>query len=164
MKAARLQELRCGILLFISSALLIAGCAMRNGASPALTDTAPLSRVTTKSPKPDGLVQIGMASWYGPNFHGRQTASGELFNQEDLTAAHPVLPIGTRVRVTKLDTNQSVDVEINDRGPFVDGRIIDLSLAAARALNMLKEGTAKVRLEVLFTPQGPTFQDLSHTN
>ena len=100
-----------------------------------------------------------MASWYGPNFHGRKTASGELFNQEDLTAAHPALPIGTRVRVTKLDTNQSVDVEINDRGPFVDGRIIDLSLAAARALNMLKEGMAKVRLEVLFTPQGPTFQD-----
>ncbi|MGH7845196.1 MAG: septal ring lytic transglycosylase RlpA family protein [Candidatus Binatia bacterium] len=138
---------------------------MRDGASPPLIDAASLSRVTPKSPRQEfGSVQVGTASWYGPNFHGRKTASGELFNQEALTAAHPVLPIGTRVRVTKLDTNQSVDVEINDRGPFVNGRIIDLSFAAARALNMLEEGTAKVRLEILFTPQESSFQDLSHTN
>jgi rare lipoprotein A len=77
-----------------------------------------------------------------------------LFEQEALTAAHPVLPIGSKVRVTKLDTRQSVEVRINDRGPFVSGRIIDLSRAAARALDMLKEGTARVRVEVLSTPRG----------
>ena len=165
MKAAGLRELRFGTFLFIGGALLASGCALRDGASPRLIDAASLSRVTGKSAKPEFRpVQIGTASWYGPNFHGQKTASGELFNKEALTAAHPVLPIGTRVRVTKLDTNESVDVEINDRGPFVNGRIIDLSLGAARALNMLKDGTAKVRLEVLFTPQDPPFQDLSHTN
>lgn len=85
-----------------------------------------------------------MASWYGPGFHGRKTASGERFNTGALTAAHKTLPFGTRVRVENVHTGRSVVVRINDRGPFVRGRVIDLSKAAARAIGM--DGVARVRL------------------
>lgn len=89
----------------------------------------------------------GLASWYGGKFHGRKTASGERFNQHALTAAHKTLPLGTRVHVKNLDNGQSVIVTINDRGPFVRGRIIDLSRGAARAIDMA--GTERVELTVL---------------
>ena len=78
-------------------------------------------------------VQVGVASWYGPGFHGRRTANGEIYDQYELTAAHRTLPLGTRAMVTNLDNGRSVEVRINDRGPFVDGRVIDLSYGAARA-------------------------------
>ena len=91
----------------------------------------------------------GTASWYGPGFHGRRTASGEKFNQNALTAAHRSLPFGTKVRVTNMRNGRSVIVRINDRGPFSGGRIIDLSRGAARAIGMVSSGTAPVRLEVL---------------
>jgi rare lipoprotein A len=91
----------------------------------------------------------GMASWYGPGFHGNQSASGEIFNQHAMTAAHRTLPFGTRVLVTNLDNGQSVVVRINDRGPFHGNRIIDLSTAAARVLGVVSSGVAPVRLEVL---------------
>jgi rare lipoprotein A len=91
----------------------------------------------------------GMASYYGLGFHGKKTASGERFNMYKLTAAHKSLPFGTRVRVTNLDNNKSVIVRINDRGPYAKGRIIDLSLAAARDIGMVKSGTARVRLEII---------------
>jgi rare lipoprotein A len=94
-------------------------------------------------------VQTGLASWYGPGFHGNRTSSGEIYDQNDLTAAHRSLPLGTRVAVTSLHNGKSVEVRINDRGPFVDGRIIDLSHAAARTLDLIGPGTAPVRLEVL---------------
>jgi rare lipoprotein A len=96
-----------------------------------------------------GGVQVGVASWYGPGFHGRRTANGEVFDQNELTAAHQTLPHGTHVMVTNLDNDRSVEVRINDRGPFVGGRVIDLSYAAARAIRMVGPGTARVRLEVL---------------
>lgn len=83
-----------------------------------------------------GAAQSGKASWYGPGFHGRRTASGEIFNTHSMTAAHKTLPFGTRVKVTSRATGRSVVVRINDRGPFVRGRIIDLSQASARALGM----------------------------
>lgn len=89
----------------------------------------------------------GRASWYGPGFHGRRTASGEVFNQNALTAAHRTLPFGTQVRVTNLSNNRQVVVRINDRGPFVEDRIIDLSQGAAEQLNMLETGVVNVRLE-----------------
>jgi rare lipoprotein A len=89
-------------------------------------------------------LQSGMASWYGPGFHGRRTASGEVFNQNDMTAAHPSLPFGTRIRVFNQTSGQSVVVRINDRGPHARGRIIDLSRASARALGI--GGAARVRL------------------
>ncbi len=98
---------------------------------------------------PDGFVQTGIASWYGPEFHGQPTSSREIYNMHDLTAAHNSLPIGTYVMVTNLENGKSITVRINDRGPFVKGRVIDLSYAAARALDMIGAGTAKVRIEVL---------------
>jgi rare lipoprotein A len=94
-------------------------------------------------------VQTGLASWYGDPFHGRQTASGEIFDQNRLTAAHPTWPLRSLARVTRLETGQSVLVRINDRGPFVDGRIIDLSRAAAEELGFIGDGLAQVRVESL---------------
>ena len=97
-------------------------------------------------------VQVGVASWYGPGFHGNRTANGEIYDQYELTAAHPSLPLGTRVMVTNLENGRAVQVRVNDRGPFVDGRAIDLSYAAARTISMVGPGTVRVRIEVL----GPT--------
>ncbi len=94
-------------------------------------------------------VYSGKASWYGPGFHGRRTANGEVFNSNDLTAAHRSLPFGTKVRVTNMNNGRSVVVRINDRGPFAGGRIIDLSAGAARSINMINSGVAPVRVEVL---------------
>ena len=96
-----------------------------------------------------GRVQHGVASWYGKKFHGNPTASGEIYDMYQLTAAHKTLPLGTYVMVSNLENNKSVEVKINDRGPFVKGRIIDLSYAAARSIDMVERGTARVRVEVL---------------
>ncbi|NIA12493.1 MAG: septal ring lytic transglycosylase RlpA family protein [Nitrospiraceae bacterium] len=96
-----------------------------------------------------GDVHKGIASWYGPGFHGRRTASGEVFDQNAMTAAHRELPFGTRVRVKNLRNGRSVIVRINDRGPFVRGRIIDLSKEAARRLDMVADGIVPVRVEVI---------------
>jgi rare lipoprotein A len=95
----------------------------------------------------DSVRQEGIASWYGKDFQGRPTASGELFNMTDFTAAHPSLPFGTMVTVTNKQNNRRVTVRINDRGPFVAARIIDLSMAAAEALDMIGTGTAPVIVE-----------------
>jgi len=93
--------------------------------------------------------EIGTASWYGTSFHGRPTASGEPYNMFDLTAAHPSLPLGTHVRVTNLRNGRAVVVRINDRGPAVPGRIIDLSYSAARVLDLKAWGLQRVRLDVV---------------
>ncbi len=94
-------------------------------------------------------VQTGTASWYGPDFHGKLTSNREVYNMYDLTAAHKTLPFGTRVMVTNLSNGKSVEVRINDRGPFVGDRLIDLSYAAARVLDLVGPGTARVRLDIL---------------
>lgn len=91
--------------------------------------------------------QTGEASWYGPGFHGRQTASGEVFDQNEMTAAHRSLPLGTRTEVTNVETGESVEVVINDRGPYVEDRVIDLSKAAAKELGMTEDGTVTVKIE-----------------
>lgn len=96
-----------------------------------------------------GGSETGKASYYGQAHHGKRTASGERFDQHALTAAHRTLPFGTRVRVTNLNNERSVVVRINDRGPFVRGRIIDLSRAAAERLDMLRAGVVPVRLQAL---------------
>jgi rare lipoprotein A len=101
-----------------------------------------------------GCAEEGLASWYGGKFQGRRTASGEIFDTRQLTAAHRTLPFGTRVRVTHLETKRSVVVRINDRGPFVEGRIVDLSQAAATAIGMGGAGVARVSLEVVEGPPG----------
>lgn len=93
--------------------------------------------------------EVGMASYYADRYHGRSTASGERFDQQALTAAHRTLAFGTKVRVTRLDDGREVTVRINDRGPFVRGRVVDLSKRAARRLGMLRDGAVKVRLDVL---------------
>jgi len=94
-------------------------------------------------------MQVGMASWYGRELQGRKTASGERFDRRGMTAAHRTLKFGTRVRVTRLKNNRSVVVRINDRGPFSRSRIIDVSEAAARTLDMIDAGVSKVRIEVV---------------
>ncbi len=101
-----------------------------------------------------GYRERGMASWYGRDFHGRSTASGEPYDMYALTAAHPILPIPTWVEVTHLGNGRSVIVEINDRGPFVDDRLVDLSYAAAEALGMVRAGTAYVEVRALGEPAG----------
>ncbi|MCJ7451425.1 MAG: septal ring lytic transglycosylase RlpA family protein [Steroidobacteraceae bacterium] len=88
-------------------------------------------------------------SWYGPGFHGRQTASGEIFDSGDLTMAHRSLPLGSEVRVTNLDNGRSVVLRVNDRGPYVGGRIADLSRAAAKRLDFLDDGVVRARIELL---------------
>ncbi len=98
---------------------------------------------------PVGLVEVGVASWYGPGYHGNRTSSGERYDQDDLTAAHATWAFGTRVRVTFLGTGKSVVVRINDRFPNHKGRVIDLSRAAAREIGLIGPGTGRVRLEVV---------------
>jgi len=105
---------------------------------------------TGTTPAPYGEpYQIGFASYYGSEFHGRRTSSGEIYDMNALTAAHNTLPLGTIIRVTNLSNHRSVMVKVNDRGPFKPGRILDLSLGAARQLGMIRKGTARVRIEIL---------------
>lgn len=96
-----------------------------------------------------GATQEGVASWYGNEFHGRPTASGEIFDQDGLTAAHRTLPLGTTAKVTNLENGKEVVLKVNDRGPFVRGRVLDCSRGAARALGFIGAGMAKVRIEVV---------------
>jgi rare lipoprotein A (peptidoglycan hydrolase) len=99
------------------------------------------------------VEQVGEASWYGKGFHGKKTASGEKFNQHDLTAAHPTLPMGTEATVTNLDNGKSVEVTINDRGPNSKGRDIDLSKEAGKEIGIKKDGTAPVKIEAKVSPE-----------
>jgi len=100
-----------------------------------------------------GYAETGLASWYGHPYHGRPAANGEIYDMERMTAAHRTLPFTTWVRVFDLDTSKTVDLRITDRGPFVDGRIIDISHAAAREIDMIGPGTARVRIEVIRLPE-----------
>src|SRR5688572_3657211 len=104
---------------------------------------------TLPTPAPSAMIETGLASWYGARHHGKRTASGEIFDQNKFTAAHRTLPWGSIVKITNLDNGKSVEVRINDRGPFKKGRIIDLSRAAARALGMLQSGVGPVQMELL---------------
>ena len=97
----------------------------------------------------EGFVETGIASWYGEKFHGRPTALGETYDMYAMTAAHKTLPLPTRVRVTNLENGRRLELRVNDRGPFVEGRVIDLSYSAARELGVVRHGTARVRVEAL---------------
>ena len=116
------------------------------GTAPSLPDLTPHGRPVSS--------EVGMASWYGPPYTNRKAADGSIYDQNAMTAAHRTLPMGSLVRVTNLSNNQSVMVRITDRGPFIDGRIIDLSLAAAKMLDIYRPGTAKVRVEAFAPPPG----------
>jgi rare lipoprotein A len=99
-----------------------------------------------------GHTQKGIASYYHNSLHGRKTASGQIYNKNKLSAAHKTLPLGTKVRVTDVKTGREIVVRINDRGPFVKGRVIDLSRSAAKELGIIQRGVAKVEVEVLSVP------------
>jgi rare lipoprotein A len=116
------------------AALLVAA---PTGQGPAFPDTVP------------EWVQQGPVSWYGPGFHGRRTANGEIFDTHDLTMAHRSLDFGSQVRVTNLENGRTVVVRVNDRGPYVGGRVADLSHAAARELGFVDDGVVKARIELL---------------
>ena len=119
-------------------------CVLLGVCLPLLTGcAASSSRGTARG---GSVSESGVASYYAHKYHGRKTASGERFDMNDLTAAHKTLPFGTRVRVTNLDNGKSVTVRVNDRGPFVKGRVIDLSLAAAKKVDMVHAGLANVEV------------------
>ncbi|MGA7292628.1 MAG: septal ring lytic transglycosylase RlpA family protein [Terriglobales bacterium] len=148
------RRLAEGLAILLSIASLGAGAASRPSSLEAAKVTQPPGIRTgghktskTNSPK-SKAYQIGTASWYGLQFQGKQTASGEPFDMLDFTAAHPSLPLGTLVKVTNLRNGKAVVVRINDRGPVVDGRIIDVSYNAARALGFKQRGLQKVRLDL----------------
>jgi len=118
-------------------------------ATPPAATPAPKRNRSATLPAPSGYVEEGNASWYGEPFHGRRASNGEIYDMNKLTAAHRTLPFETMVRVTNLNNNKSTVVRITDRGPFVGNRIIDLSLAAAREIELVGPGVAPIRLEVL---------------
>jgi rare lipoprotein A len=118
-----------------------------------LTATACRKKVRTAKPPKIGSTEVGVASWYGYPYHGRRAANGEIYDMEKLTAAHRTLPFNTWVRVENLSNRKKVEVRIQDRGPFVRGRIIDLSKAGARQIDMIGPGTTKVRLTVIAPPK-----------
>lgn len=171
---------KSGIVLTATAALLLAGCSevdlISYGAkkyharhTPTATANSGVDRGTPKIGKPyqvdgvwyypaadEGYDETGIASWYGEPFHGRPTANGAIYDMNQLTAAHKTLPLPTDVRVTNLENGRSIIVTVNDRGPFVHSRIIDLSYKAATLLGFAKQGTAKVRVQVVHdgTPNG----------
>ena len=120
----------------------MSGCSRKHRATAA---TAPPPQIRSE--------ETGLASWYGHPYHGRAASNGEIYDMEKLTAAHRTLPFGTWVHVTNLANNKSVDVRIIDRGPFVNGRVIDLSHAAAQAIDLIGPGVAEVRLDIMSAPQ-----------
>jgi rare lipoprotein A len=136
--------------------LISVGCRHRH-ANTARLPPQPKAVAKRKTPVgvavPVGYTEEGIASWYGVPYHGRPAADGEIYDMEKLVAAHRVIPFNTWIKVTNLSNNQSVNVRIIDRGPFVHGRILDLSKAAARDIGLLGPGVGKVRIEVISAPQ-----------
>lgn len=140
--------------LFLSISLLMVGCAQQSQLHHDITLEADgsyevMGQHYTPLKNARGFSQTGIASWYGPNFHGQKTANGEIFDMHDLTAAHKLLPLPSYVEVTNLKNQKRVTVRVNDRGPFHDGRILDLSFAAATALDLVGPGTGEIKLRVL---------------
>jgi rare lipoprotein A len=158
------------VILTIAATLLLSACGHHKTARnlppppPPSTTTpapAPAATATSKPPEPTQTakpagkpiyVETGLASWYGPPYHNHRGSNGEIYNQNALTAAHRTLPLNSVVRVINVETKSSVVVRITDRGPFIEDRIIDLSLAAAKAVDVWRPGTAQVKLEVLWAP------------
>ena len=159
---------KAAVIELVIVSLIAQSCTAISGLSEKNDQSLALTRVSSETNAGDANIQkvsatsdsikkkrgakhnlSGTASWYGPGFHGKKTASGEIYDQNRLTAAHKTLPLGSKARVTNLENGSAVEVEINDRGPFVEGRIIDLSRAAAGALGFVKSGTAPVQVELI---------------
>jgi peptidoglycan lytic transglycosylase len=158
MGLSRLREKgrRLRFFFAITLFLIVGGCAhprprtTRGPAPPPAPAPSPAPpRTPARPPAPGSLLEEGQASWYGVPYHGRRAANGEIYDMYKLTAAHRTLPFETIVRVTNLKNGRQIEVRITDRGPFVENRIIDLSLAAARELDMVAAGLAPVRLEFI---------------
>jgi rare lipoprotein A len=132
-----------------SRAVLISAFALSGCTSGDSVEHDKGSAATTKP----SHKEVGEASWYGPGFQGNETANGETFDQNKMTAAHPTLPMGTKAEVTNLENDKKVEVRINDRGPYVGNRAIDLSRAAARKLDMEDDGTTQVKIEARPQPK-----------
>ena len=132
--------------LIVCLAVLLSGCAAGNAkiASRKGYVRFPEKQYASGEKAEIGLKIKGEASYYGPGFHGKQTASGEIFDQDDYTCAHKSLPFGTKLKVVRVDNGSSVVVRVNDRGPYVDGRILDLSVAAGKQIGLDKVGHAEV--------------------
>ncbi len=150
-------------------ALLVVGLGAAQGPNNSEASSAPTSLIQNKPEvrKPAGKnqpYQIGTASWYGEYFVGRPTASGEDFDMYDMTAAHPTLPLGSYVKVTNLRNGRAVVVKVNDRGPIVPGRIIDLSYGAAQVLQFENRGLQKVRLDLVKprTQRRPVYETVAY--
>lgn len=143
------------LVLWLLVVSIVSGCATARVSTPPSPGPPPRAAVPAPSPPrlpapaPEDFEQTGIASWYGRQHHGKQTASGEAYDMNALTAAHRTLPLGTRVRVTNLDNGRSVDVRISDRGPFAGRRVIDLSYAAAQRLGAVGAGTFRVGLKTI---------------
>jgi rare lipoprotein A len=136
-----LGRLRWAAALLIAIGGIAACAAVRHDVRPEAQQAGP--------PASPAAFQVGLASWYGEFHHGRPTASGETFDLSQLTAAHRTLPLGTQLRVTNLENGRVVRVRVNDRGPYVTGRVLDLSHEAARRLDMIERGVAPVRLDIV---------------
>lgn len=132
-----------------SPALLLLGLLVIQGCSSISGKVASLPAPEISPPLEGRPVHVGNASWYGPGFNGKITASGSAFDETKFTAAHRTLPLGSKAKVTNLSNGKSVEVEINDRGPFARNRIIDLSRAAAKVLGIIDHGVARVSVEAL---------------
>ncbi len=152
----RLNKL-CSSVVLALLAIMAESCAT---VSPGKSETAfspavvvpSVKQITNKQiakPSKTKILQQGLASWYGREFSGKQTAGGDSFDEAKLTAAHKTFPLGSRVKVTNLRNGKAVEVEITDRGPFVDGRVIDVSEAAAHKMGIIASGTAPVQVELL---------------
>ena len=158
------------VLLVMLAVLVMTGCASLNPFPKHVYSTPPSKKTTTSTPQSydpktrpytvmgktyyplqnaAGYDEVGKASWYGKDFHGKKTANGRIYNMYGVSAAHKTLPLGTQVRVTNLENNRSVVLIINDRGPFVHGRILDLSYGAAKKLDTVERGVAKVRITAI---------------
>lgn len=133
--------------------LLLSAC---SSAPPPKGSYRVLGRTYKVLEKADGYAETGIASWYGADFHGKKTANGEIYDMHGRTCAHKTLPLGTKVRIKNMENGREVEARVNDRGPFVDGRIVDLTLTIAKDLGMADQGIALVRVEPL---GGVTFED-----
>ena len=158
------REMKSAIMMGLAASFLFsASCSKKSKTAhvpPAPQPSRAASHMTARpSPLPVGYTEEGVASWYGIPYHGRPAADGEIYNMETLVAAHRLMPFNTWLKVTNLTNNKSVNVRVIDRGPFVDGRIIDLSKAAAREIDLLGPGVGRVRLEVIAAPSDITSND-----
>ncbi len=152
-RVSRLPSRQLKTLVIAALALLLAACSSAQdtltGAKRQVGQPYSVNGATYVPREEPGYDAVGIASWYGRRYHGRRTASGEIFDMNLATAAHPTLPFGTRVQVTNLENGRSVVLRINDRGPFVRRRIIDVSRRAAQVLGFVQKGTARVRVQLV---------------